>query len=200
MERLLIFLWLPVVALFAYFNLLPLLVITIWLLALLEIYERQPINQHSYLAVVHVTCFLSILLLDGKEASLVIGVVVLNDSFAYIGGKFMNFWEPMRRPLFPKTSPKKTWGGFFYGIAFSLIGGMGLANFLEIQISILTILLISFLAVIGDYIESSFKRKHGIKDSGDGMITQKLLKGHGGVYDRFDAIALASITLVLIKI
>ena len=40
--------------------------------------------------------------------------------------------------------------------------------------------LIGLIAFSGDLIESIFKRKIGVKDSG------KLIPGHGGLMDRFD--------------
>lgn len=85
--------------------------------------------------------------------------------------------------LWPKVSPKKTWSGAIGG----LIAGGTLAAILQFPTNnpagtILLGLGISFIAQLGDLLESSYKRFLGVKDSGG------LLPGHGGFLDRLDSL------------
>ena len=48
------------------------------------------------------------------------------------------------------------------------------------------------LSTTGDLIQSAWKRRRGLKDSGN------LLPGHGGVMDRFDGFLIAAPTYVLL--
>ena len=64
-------------------------------------------------------------------------------------------------------------------------------NELEIKISILLINLIIITSIIGDLIESYFKRINKIKDSSN------YLPGHGGYFDRFDSFISSIIFLTL---
>lgn len=50
-----------------------------------------------------------------------------------------------------------------------------------VQIMILS-MVVSVFGTIGDIAESSFKRYHGVKDSGN------ILPGHGGMLDRVDGV------------
>ena len=84
--------------------------------------------------------------------------------------------------LIPSISPKKTWSGFLGGVIlavlvaliYSLISGGSAANL------ILFGALISVVSVAGDLLESSAKRKFGVKDASN------FLPGHGGFLDRLD--------------
>lgn len=108
-----------------------------------------------------------------------------NDTFAYlIGVKFG------KNRLFPSISPKKSIEGFIGGIGGAVFAAFIISKYFYSEISlvhwIILAILASILGTIGDLIESKFKRKAGVKDSG------KLMPGHGGVYDRLDSILYAS--------
>ncbi len=109
------------------------------------------------------------------------------DVGAYVFG--MAFGQKKGHKLYPEISPKKSWEGFFGGMATTLSAG-GLLYYTELftlpLIHVLAISLIIFLfGVLGDLAESLFKRNFGVKDSGN------IMPGHGGLLDRFDGALLA---------
>lgn len=92
--------------------------------------------------------------------------------------------------LWPRVSPNKTWAGFWGGAAGGCIAGWIVWLIAEALtgaslLSAVPVLAISFAASIvgqaGDLAESAFKRRAGVKDSG------QLIPGHGGVLDRVDS-------------
>ena len=78
----------------------------------------------------------------------------------------------------------------FFALIISLIFGImtDYDNLLELS---LIGLFTAFLGSIGDLIESKFKRQSGLKDSG------KILKSHGGIYDRLDSLIFSAPFLYL---
>ena len=111
-------------------------------------------------------------------------VTKFSDMGAYSVGSLIG-----RHKMIPRISPGKTWEGFAGAIlvstAASLVfvhffgGRMAGMNFLHA--TILGIVL-SVTAVIGDLIESLFKREAGVKDSGS------LFPGIGGILDLLDSL------------
>lgn len=110
-------------------------------------------------------------------------IVWSNDVFAYLVG--MTFG---RRPLFPRLSPKKSWEGFFGGLAGAVAAGAVAARLLDASAAAWCglALVAAVTAVLGDLAESMLKRSAGVKDSG------ALIPGHGGILDRFDALLLSA--------
>lgn len=112
-----------------------------------------------------------------------IGMFVLiwtNDTFAYLTGRFFG-----KRKLFERISPNKTWEGTIGGGLLTMLVGILFAFFYNDNQDLIfwvgAALIVVPCAVLGDLLESLFKRNLNIKDSG------KFLPGHGGILDRFDA-------------
>lgn len=113
----------------------------------------------------------------------VFALIWINDSGAYLIGRKIG-----RTKLFERLSPNKTWEGSLGGMVCALAAGYGLAQ-LEGMPSTAIMMGFAFTCVLfgsfGDLLESRIKRAAGVKDSG------KFLPGHGGFFDRFDAMMLA---------
>ena len=110
-------------------------------------------------------------------------IIWANDVFAYLVG--MTFG---RHRLCERLSPKKSWEGFFGGLAGAVATGLAAAYALDTNYWVWGGLarVASLSGVAGDLVESMFKREAGVKDSG------QVIPGHGGVLDRFDALLLSA--------
>lgn len=110
--------------------------------------------------------------------------IAANDIGAYFVGSAIG-----RTPLRSSISPHKTIEGLIGGTiaTFCIIVVFGLRSDSWNSMSEWLILaaVISIVAPLGDLFESSLKRSLGVKDFGT------LLKGHGGVLDRFDGVLFA---------
>ena len=110
------------------------------------------------------------------------------DIAAYFTGRAFG-----KRKLAPAVSPGKTWEGAVGGVVAAAIwttatvavpGSFGdiLARQWSLPVVFLLACLLAAISVVGDLFESLLKRRAGVKDS------SRLLPGHGGVYDRIDAL------------
>ncbi len=105
------------------------------------------------------------------------GVIWISDSSAYYVGSTIG-----KRRLYPSLSPKKTVEGAIGSIIGGGIGSVIIAKALDVErAGLLLGIIIGGLCVIGDLIESMFKRDADVKDSSN------LIPGHGGVLDKIDS-------------
>jgi phosphatidate cytidylyltransferase len=161
----------------------------VFILFLLELWRKtkQPLNNMAIniFGIVYLVIpftFMAILSNNPNNGfPLVLGMFILiwiNDSFAYLSGRYMG-----KHKMFERVSPKKTWEGTLGGFLFTIIGGILIAYFTEQEFIfwIISAIIISPLSIVGDLLESLMKRDLNIKDSGN------ILPGHGGILDRFDA-------------
>lgn len=134
---------------------------------------------------------------NGYQAGLfVISYLVsiwLSDTAAYFGGVTFG-----KHRLMERVSPKKSWEGFYFGLA-GAIGSFFLFRFLFLDFltpldSVFLGLIVGIVGPLGDLVESLMKRDAGVKDSSN------ILAGHGGFFDRFDSvIASAPIIYIYLK-
>ena len=123
-----------------------------------------------------------------------VGIFVLiwtNDSFAYLVGKTIG-----KTKLFERISPKKTIEGFIGGAVASILMSYLIYMYfglLHWWAWVMMAVLISIFGTLGDLVQSKFKRKADVKDSG------KIMPGHGGIFDRMDSMLFSS-TFVFIFI
>ena len=133
-------------------------------------------------------------------------LVWAGDIFAYFIGKSLGTHH-----MSPRVSPKKTWEGAAASVIASVAVGMlmfhyaqplstALLNahlierrdgiFVNDQLSPAAVITLSMVlniaAQLGDLVESVIKRGAGAKDSGT------ILPGHGGMFDRIDALLFAA--------
>ena len=109
------------------------------------------------------------------------------DVGAYMFG--ITLGQKYGKKLFPSISPKKSWIGFWGGLATAIgvavaLHYAGLFTFDLIHCIFMGALL-CVAGVYGDLIESQWKRHYNVKDSGN------IIPGHGGLLDRFDSALIA---------
>ena len=104
-------------------------------------------------------------------------LVSVMDIFAYIGGNIFGV-----KKIAPTISNGKTIEGTLIGLFFSILASVLIKDLIDINFLYALILgfTIGLFSFLGDLLESFFKRRIGIKDSG------KFIPGHGGFLDRFD--------------
>lgn len=109
-----------------------------------------------------------------------------SDTGAYFVGRAIG-----RHKLYEAVSPNKTWEGAIGGILVATVLAFGLRALLgapkvgAVHLAILAVVGAA-LGQVGDLAESLLKRSVGAKDSG------RIMPGHGGLFDRVDALIFTS--------
>ncbi len=116
------------------------------------------------------------------------------DIGAYFSGRAFG-----KKKLAPQVSPGKSWAGVYGGaifataLAIAMCLWLGKPDFMSAKgvVFVFACVAIVMVSVLGDLVESMFKRHRGIKDS------SALLPGHGGILDRIDSLLSAAPTFAL---
>lgn len=111
-------------------------------------------------------------------------VTKFSDCGAYCVGSLIG-----KHKMIPRISPGKTWEGFggaivvstIASVVFAKLAGAHLAG-MNVTHAIILGVILSAAAVVGDLIESLFKREAGLKDSGH------TFPGIGGILDLLDSL------------
>lgn len=111
-------------------------------------------------------------------------VTKFSDMGAYLVGSLFG-----RHKMIPRISPGKTWEGFAGALLISTAASVLFAHLAREQLTGMNLrhalilgLLLGGTAVLGDLIESLFKREASVKDSG------RLFPGIGGILDLMDSL------------
>lgn len=163
----------------------------LWLLCIpLILRRRAPLPQG-------VTLFIGLIVLVPTAIALVglraadwklllscMAIAWVADTAAFFAGRRFG-----KTKLAPAVSPGKTREGalgallavVLYGIAVALAAHLSLSA-LEWLLLVALLVVLTIFSILGDLLESWFKRQVGLKDSGT------LLPGHGGLLDRIDSL------------
>src|SRR6266581_1356720 len=111
-------------------------------------------------------------------------VTKFSDTGAYVVGSLIG-----RHKMIPRISPGKTWEGFAGAILASVLSSVIFVQFFNSKMrgmnwmhAILLGIILGLAAVVGDLIESIFKREADVKDSGH------FFPGIGGILDLLDSL------------
>jgi phosphatidate cytidylyltransferase len=111
-------------------------------------------------------------------------ITKFSDTGAYSVGSLIG-----KHKMIPRISPGKTWEGFGGAIVVSTLASLLFVHFFGDKMAgmntvhaIVLGVILSISAVVGDLIESLFKREAGVKDSG------KFFPGIGGILDLLDSL------------
>ena len=111
-------------------------------------------------------------------------ITKFSDTGAYSVGSLIG-----KHKMIPRISPGKTWEGFAGAILVSTLASLIFTHFLGHKMrgmnwkhAITLGVILSISAVVGDLIESLFKREAGVKDSGH------FFPGIGGILDLLDSL------------
>lgn len=137
----------------------------------------------AYIAIPFVLLTRIPFLNDTYHPEILIGIfslIWIDDTFAYLVGSNLG-----KTKLYKKVSPNKTIEGAVGGLIATLIASYFVSLYCTVisfthWIAIAIILVV--FGLLGDLIESKFKREAGVKDSSN------LIPGHGGFLDRLDSI------------
>lgn len=160
--------------------------------AILQLWHHgnQPFRDAAYtlLPLLYIALPLSLMMAVQESYGahllfLLVALVWVNDSGAYIGGSLFG-----KHKMWERHSPGKTWEGTAFGMTVAILAAVFIGPLLTdiawyhwLALGIIC----SVVDTLGDLVESMLKRSIGVKDSGN------IMPGHGGFLDRFDSLLIS---------
>ena len=182
---------------FPYFYLISIFMLAVFLPELIDRHEnsleRVALSAFSQLWIVLPLSVLFLLWIPMNPVQVLAFFIIIwaSDTFAYLGGSLFG-----KHKLAEEISPGKTWEGFAISCVFTVALAVGMSfipYFDEAGLSrwnwVEFACIVEVFGLCGDLMESLFKRRAGVKDSGN------IIPGHGGILDRLDSILFAAIPL-----
>jgi phosphatidate cytidylyltransferase len=163
-----------------------------WCLIIPAIIVWQPKNISKVVIcglsiLIFIPAFYSIVVIQGVFGSVqlisILAIAWMADSGAYFVGRKFG-----KHKIAPNISPGKTIEGALGGMAFVIIyllilKALNVAVYLPNYLTVFKFaIILTTVSILGDLMESWFKRVAKVKDSG------RILPGHGGIYDRIDSL------------
>lgn len=158
-------------------------------LFIIQLFEHDSKQEEhlgkSFLALIYIALPLSIATYIGQtDNQLIMSTFILiwvSDTMAYVVGCSIG-----KHKIFERISPKKSWegaiGGFVFTVTAAAFGGYLFPKLgFEVWQWCVIGATVGIFAILGDFIESMFKRSADVKDSGN------IIPGHGGLLDRLDS-------------
>ena len=160
--------------------------ITLFLVSLL--FFKQNLFSFFLLNLITFSCFISVTIFQ-NDPLIILYLIIINsvsDISAYLFGSILKGPK-----IVPNISPNKTISGSIFALLLSILASVYLQISDYFLINAILGFLISLFGQIGDVIESMYKRRQGVKDSGN------FIPGHGGFLDRLDSLLLSTIFIIV---
>jgi phosphatidate cytidylyltransferase len=163
----------------------------------LRLTRRRPVARGLFI-LYSIAALLALLWLRhqpgfGRETILwILACVWATDIGAYFIGSYAGGAK-----LAPSISPSKTWSGLVGGMCASAVVSAACTLAFDAGDALVLAVTgvgIAIVAQAGDLLESSAKRKAGVKDSG------RIIPGHGGILDRIDGLIAALVFIAVLRL